>query len=59
MEQYDVIVVGSAVVMIILGLVNGQGDPTLATLYANINIVGTMSVISAIAISIFSPMIRI
>jgi hypothetical protein len=56
---YDVIVVGSALVMIILGLVNGQGDPTLATLYANINIVGTMSVISAIAISIFSPMIRI
>jgi cation transport ATPase len=56
---YDVITVGSALVMIILGLVNGTGDPTRATLYANINIIGTMAVISAIAISIFSPMIRI
>jgi hypothetical protein len=56
---YDIIVVGSALIMIVLGIINGQSDPTLATLYANINIVGTMSVISAIAISIFSPMIRI
>jgi hypothetical protein len=56
---YDVIVVGSALTMIVLGLVNGPGDPTRATLYANINIIGTMAVISAIAISIFSPMIRI
>lgn len=56
---YDVITVGSAVIMIILGLVGGTGDETFATLYANVNIIGTMAVISAIAISIFSPMIRI
>jgi uncharacterized membrane protein len=56
---YDAIVVVSAVVMIILGLMGGVGDPTRATLYANINIIGTMAVISAISISIFSPMIRI
>lgn len=56
---YDVITIGSAVIMIILGLVGGVGDPTRATLYANINIIGTMAVISAISISIFSPMIRI
>jgi hypothetical protein len=56
---YDAIVVGSAVLMIILGLLGGTGDPTRATLYANINIIGTMAVISAISISIFSPMIRI
>lgn len=56
---YDAVVVGSALLMVILGLVNGLGDPTYQTLYANINIIGTMAVISAIAISIFSPMIRI
>jgi len=56
---YDVILVGSAVIMVLLGLVGGIGEPTFATLYANINIIGTMAVISAIAISIFSPMIRI
>lgn len=56
---YDAIVVGSAVIMIILGLLGGTGEPTHATLYANINIIGTMAVISAISISIFSPMIRI
>ena len=56
---YDVIVVGSAVGMIILGLVSGPNDETLKTIYANVNIIGTMSVISAIAISILSPMIRI
>lgn len=56
---YDAVTVGSALIMVILGLVNGIGDPTYQTLYANINIIGTMAVISAIAISIFSPMIRI
>ena len=56
---YDVVVVGSALVMIALGLISGPGDETLKTLYANINIIGTMAVISAIAISILSPMIRI
>jgi len=56
---YDVVVVGSALVMIALGLFSGPSDETLKTLYANINIIGTMAVISAIAISILSPMIRI
>ncbi|MBL7079496.1 hypothetical protein ISS39_04145 [Candidatus Bathyarchaeota archaeon] len=56
---YDVVIVGSAAVMVVLGLVSGPGDATLAALYANVNIIGTMSVISAIAISILSPMIRI
>jgi hypothetical protein len=56
---YDAVVVGSALVMIVLGLVSGPSDATLQTLYANINIIGTMAVISAIAISILSPMIRI
>ena len=56
---YDVVVVVAAVVMVVLGLVSGPGDATLAALYANINIIGMMSVTSAIAISILSPMIRI
>ncbi len=56
---YDVVVVGSALVMIALGLLSGPSDETLKTLYANVNIIGTMAVISAIAISILSPMIRI
>lgn len=56
---YDAITVGSAVLMVILGLLGGPDDATLQTLYANINIIGTMAVISAIAISILSPMIRI
>ena len=56
---YDVVVVVAAVVMVVLGLVSGPGDVTLAALYANINIIGMMSVTSAIAISILSPMIRI
>jgi hypothetical protein len=56
---YDIITVGSALIMIALGLIGGTGEPTFQTLYANINIIGTMAVISAIAISIFSPMIRI
>ena len=56
---YDVVVVVAAVVMVLLGLVSGPGDVTLAALYANINIIGMMSVTSAIAISILSPMIRI
>ena len=56
---YDVVIVGSAILMVVLGLVSGPGDATLAALYANINIIGMMSVTSAIAISILSPMIRI
>jgi hypothetical protein len=56
---YDAITVGSAILMIVLGLLGGPDDATLQTLYANINIIGTMAVISAIAISILSPMIRI
>jgi hypothetical protein len=56
---YDVVVVGSSLLMIALGLMGGPSDETLKTLYANINIIGTMAVISAIAISILSPMIRI
>jgi hypothetical protein len=56
---YDVIVVASAVLMVALGLISGPEDETLKTIYANVNIIGTMAVISAIAISILSPMIRI
>ncbi|MBL7118839.1 hypothetical protein ISS96_02375 [Candidatus Bathyarchaeota archaeon] len=56
---YDVVTIVSAVGMVLLGLVGGMGDPTMATLYANVNVIGTMAVISAIAISVFSPMIRI
>jgi len=56
---YDAIVVGSAVLMVLLGMGGGIGEPTFKTLYANINIIGMMAVTSAIAISIFSPMIRI
>jgi hypothetical protein len=56
---YDVIVVVSAVLMVALGLISGPDDETLKTIYANVNIIGTMAVISAIAISIISPMIRI
>jgi hypothetical protein len=56
---YDVVVVVSAVGMVALGLISGPADETLNTLYANVNIIGTMAVISAIAISILSPMIRI
>lgn len=56
---YDAITVGSALLMLVLGLMGGPSDETLAALYANINIIGTMAVISAISISIISPMIRI
>ena len=56
---YDIIVVASAIGMLLLGLISGPSDDTLQTLYANVNIIGTMSVTSAIAISILSPMIRI
>ena len=56
---YDVVVVGAAVVMVVLGLTSGPTDETLKAIYANVNIIGTMSVISAISISILSPMIRI
>jgi hypothetical protein len=56
---YDIVVVGSALLMVALGLVGGVGDPTLKDLYNNINVIGTMAVISAISISIMSAMIRI
>ena len=56
---YDGVVVGSAVLMIALGLIGGPSDETLKTIYANVNIIGTMAVISAISVSILSPMIRI
>ena len=56
---YDAIIVGSALLMLVLGLMGGPSDETLAALYANINIIGTMAVISANSISIISPMIRI
>jgi hypothetical protein len=58
-RPYDLIIVGSAVLMVILGLAFGPEDATLNALYANVNIIGTMAVISAISISILSPMIRI
>ena len=56
---YDAILVGSAVLVFLLGMIGGMPDLTFQALYANINIIGSMAVISAIAISIFSPMIRI
>ena len=56
---YDVIVVGAALIMIVLGMTGGMIESTFNALNANINIIGSMAVISAIAISIFSPMIRI
>jgi hypothetical protein len=56
---YDAVLVGSALIMVILGMVGGILEPTFVTLNANISIIGAMAVISAIAISIFSPMIRI
>jgi len=56
---YDLVVVGSAVIMVIIGLAFGIGNATLKALYNNVSVIGTMAVISAIAISIMSPMIRI
>jgi hypothetical protein len=56
---YDAILVGSAIGVFLLGMVGGIGELNFQALYANINIIGSMAVISAIAISIFSPMIRI
>jgi hypothetical protein len=56
---YDAITIVSAVLMVLLGVVGGMTDPTMATLYTNVSVIGTMAVISAIAISVFSPMIRI
>lgn len=56
---YDITTIGGCLLMIMLWLVGGIADPTLAALYANVNVIGTMAVISAIAISVFSPMIRI
>lgn len=56
---YDIIVIAGVLGMAILGFVGGTGDATFKILNENINIIGTMSITSAIAISVFSPMIRI
>ena len=56
---YDIIVIAGVVVMTILGSTSGVSNVTLKLLNENINIIGTMSITSAIAISVFSPMIRI
>ncbi len=56
---YDAITIVAAVLIFLLYLVGGKSDATMASLYANVNVIGTMAVISAISISVFSPMIRI
>jgi hypothetical protein len=56
---YSVVLIASAVVMLIIYFVNGIADLTLSGLYNNVTIVGDMAVTSAIAISVFSPIIRI
>jgi hypothetical protein len=56
---YDIVVLVMAAIMVVLGLTGGVGDRTYNLLNENINIIGTMSITSAIAISVFSPMIRI
>ena len=56
---YSVILLAGAIGMILLYFVNGIGDATLSGLYNNITIVGEMAVTSAIAISVFSPIIRV
>jgi len=56
---YDVITIVSAVIIALVGAVGGLTDPTFTTVYTNVNVIGTQAVISAIAISVFSPMIRI
>ncbi|MEM2942647.1 MAG: hypothetical protein QXT81_04420 [Candidatus Bathyarchaeia archaeon] len=56
---YDLTVVASAAIMVVIGLAFGIGDLTLKDLYNNISVIGTMAVISAISISIMSAMIRI
>lgn len=56
---YDIVVLVCAGVMTVLGLLGGANTRTFNLLNENINIIGTMSITSAIAISVFSPMIRI
>ncbi len=56
---YDITTIGSCLFMILLYLIGGMEDPTLAALYSNVSVVGTMAVISAIAVGIFSAMMRI
>jgi len=56
---YDLVVICGTLLMILLGAIGGLTDPTMVSLYTNVNVIGTMAVIAAIAISIFSPMIRI
>lgn len=60
---YDITVVVSGIVMVVLGFVTGwppnANQADLLVLYNNISVIGTMAVTSAIAISIMSPMIRI
>lgn len=57
--MYSVILLAGAIGMVILYFVNGINDATLAGLYNNITIVGEMAVTSAIAISVFSPIVRV
>ena len=56
---YDITTIGGCLLMILLYLIGGINEPNLATLYTNVSVVGTMAVISAIAIGIFSAMMRI
>ncbi|MCJ7770588.1 hypothetical protein MUP37_03310 [Candidatus Bathyarchaeota archaeon] len=57
--MYSIILLAGAIGMVILYFVNGINDATLSGLYSNITIVGEMAVTSAIAISVFSPIIRV
>ncbi len=57
--MYSVILLTGAIGMVILYFVNGINDATLSGLYNNITIVGEMAVTSAIAISVFSPIVRV
>jgi hypothetical protein len=58
---YSLVLIACAVGMVLLYLGSGAniGEATLTGLYNNISIVGMMAVTSAIAISAFSPMLRI
>lgn len=56
---YDIITLLSVGIMVAFWLTGGIKDHTFTLLNENINIIGTMSITSAIAISVFSPMIRI
>ncbi len=56
---YSVILLVGAIGMVLLYFAGGIGDATLNGLYNNISVVGMMAVTSAIAISVFSPIVRI